>query len=141
MVDCEPGSGAFACFFGHRPGAVWLIAAAICDNGRMSVHLVFCTCPDSRVATGIAETLVNEGLAACVSQLPGMTSIYRWQGAICRSREVQLLIKTGSGQSQAAMERIKALHPFELPEILVVEATSGLPAYLDWVQAETRKDV
>jgi periplasmic divalent cation tolerance protein len=103
----------------------------------MQVHLAFCTCPDAGTATRIAQALVDERLAACVNVLPGVQSVYRWQGAVERADEVLLLIKTRAGRLSALSARIQALHPNELPEVVAVEAAGGLPAYLQWVVAET----
>jgi len=100
--------------------------------------ICFCTCPDPATAERIATALVEERLAACVNQLPGLRSIYRWQGQLERADEVLLLIKTTAGRFQLLCARIKDLHPAELPEVLAVEAAAGLPAYLDWVAAQTR---
>jgi len=104
----------------------------------MSVCLCFCTCPDEAVARRIADTLVDERLAACVSVLPGLRSVYRWQGAIERADEVLLLIKTVRGQVEPLTARVASLHPCELPELVAVEAAGGLAAYLDWVEEQTR---
>ena len=104
------------------------------------VVLAFCTCPDAATASRIAEALVGERLAACVSVLPGVRSVYRWQGNVERADEVQLLVKTGADRMHALAERIIALHPYELPELVAVEAAAGLPAYLDWIAAETAPD-
>ncbi len=106
---------------------------------RMPVHLAFCACPDLDVAHRIAEALVSERLAACVNVLPGATSFYRWEGRIVRDSEVLLLIKTEAGRVPALTERVRALHPYELPELVTVQADAGLPAWLDWVVAETRE--
>ena len=100
--------------------------------------LVFSTCPDDATADAIATALVDERLAACVSVLPGVRSVYRWQGAIDRSTEVQLLIKTTADRLDALTTRLRALHPYELPEILAVESRGGLTPYLDWVAEQTR---
>lgn len=100
------------------------------------VVLAFCTCPDAATASRIADALVGERLAACVSVLPGVQSVYRWHGAVERADEVQLLIKTVAGRMPALAERIVALHPHELPEVLAVEAAAGLPAYLEWISAQ-----
>jgi len=99
----------------------------------MSVQLVFCTCPDAATAERIAGALVERRLAACVNLLPGLTSIYRWQDAVERANEMLLLIKT-TAECYAALESaIVELHPYELPEVLAVEARAGLPGYLAWV--------
>lgn len=104
----------------------------------MSTHIVHCTCPDAETAARIAQTLVDERLAACASLLPGVHSIYRWQGAVQQADEVLLLIKTAADRLQALIARIGALHPYELPEVIAVEATGGSAAYLAWVADATR---
>ncbi|WP_027079030.1 divalent-cation tolerance protein CutA [Luteimonas mephitis] len=102
--------------------------------------IAFCTCPDAATASRIADALVGERLAACVSVLPGVQSVYRWQGAVERADEVQLLIKTVAARMPALMARIVALHPYELPEVVAVEAAAGLPAYLEWISAQVSPD-
>lgn len=106
----------------------------------MPVHLVLSTCPDAATAQRLARTLVDERLAACASVLPGVVSTYRWQGRVEQATEVQLLVKTTADRREAVIARLAELHPYELPEILAVETAAGLPAYLDWVVAETRAD-
>lgn len=103
----------------------------------MSVLLAYSTCPDAASADRIARALVNERLAACVNRLPGVQSTYRWQGQVEQADEVLLLIKTTADRLDAMTARLRALHPYELPELIAVEVHSGLPAYLDWVAAET----
>jgi periplasmic divalent cation tolerance protein len=104
----------------------------------VAVLACYCTCPDLASAERVAETLVSERLAACVNLLPNVRSVYRWQGAVERADEVLLLIKTTRERLDALAARVPALHPYELPELLAVEAVGGLPDYLDWVVAETR---
>lgn len=106
----------------------------------MPVFLILSTCPDADTAQRLARILVKERLAACVSLLPGAVSTYRWQGRMEQATEVQLLAKTPADRRDALMARLAELHPYELPEILAVETAAGLPAYLDWVTAETRTD-
>ena len=103
----------------------------------MSALLCLCTCPDDTIAARIADILVGERLAACVNVLPGIRSVYRWQGQVERADEVLLLAKTTHARADALRERIVALHPHELPEVIVVGIEGGLPAYLDWIAAET----
>jgi periplasmic divalent cation tolerance protein len=98
--------------------------------------LCLTTCPDFDTAQRIADALVEERLAACVNFLPGMHSTYRWKGKVEHAGEVLLLIKTTRVRLPAVQERIVALHPYELPEVLSVEA-GGLPAYLQWIAQET----
>ena len=104
----------------------------------MGILVCFCTCPDRPVADRLAEALVGEGLAACVNVVPGLHSVYRWQGAIERSDETLLLIKTTRAGLPALSARIVELHPYELPEVVAVEVAGGLSAYLDWVEQESR---
>jgi len=103
----------------------------------MPVLLAYSTCPDSASAEAIARALVDERLAACVNQLPGLRSTYRWQGQVEQAEEVLLLIKTTADRLDAMTARLRELHPYELPELIAVEVRTGLPAYLDWVAAET----
>ncbi|HAL22221.1 MAG TPA: divalent-cation tolerance protein CutA [Stenotrophomonas sp.] len=104
------------------------------------VLLLFTTCPDADSAERIAHALVGEQLAACVTRLDGARSTYRWQGQVTTDTELQLLVKTTASRVDAAIARIVALHPYELPECIAVESRAGLPAYLDWIRAQTRED-
>jgi len=104
----------------------------------MSAILVLCTCPDEAAADRIAGALVEERLAACVNRLVGVVSTYRWEGEVRRGNESLLLIKTTVERFAALRERIVALHPYELPEVIAVDVVRGLPSYLDWIAAETR---
>ena len=81
----------------------------------------------------LARELVSEGLAACVNLLPGIESCYRWQGEVQRDSEALLMIKTCAADYPGVEAAILELHPYELPEIIAVPLTGGLPAYLDWV--------
>jgi len=104
----------------------------------VSAFLCFCTCPDLESAQRVADSLVEERLAACVSVLPGLRSVYRWHGAIQRADEVLLLVKTTRDRIEALTARVASLHPYELPEVVAVEVAGGLAAYLDWVEEQTR---
>ena len=95
--------------------------------------IVLCTVPDEDTAEDIAGTLVSEKLAACVNIVPGITSVYRWKGAVERDRELLLLIKSEQGTYPALEARVRALHPYELPEVIAVPIGNGLPEYLDWI--------
>lgn len=106
-------------------------------SGADNVQLVLCACPDAEGAAALAEALVEQRLAACVSVLPGTRSVYRWQGRIERAEEALLLIKTTAGRLDALQAAIVARHPYELPEVLAVAVGSGFDRYLDWVHAET----
>ena len=106
----------------------------------MTVLVCFCTCPDADSASRLADALVGERLAACVNVVPGLRSVYRWQGAIERSDETLLLIKTSRDRLDALTARVRDLHPYELPEVVAVEVAGGLSTYLDWVAEQTRPD-
>ncbi len=99
--------------------------------------LVYCTVPDEESALRISETLVEEALAACVNIVPGLRSVYRWKGRIEHDGELLLLIKTSTDRYPALQERIVALHPYELPEIVAVPLERGLPGYLQWIDQNT----
>jgi periplasmic divalent cation tolerance protein len=98
--------------------------------------LVLTTVPDLSQAEAIAQALVDERLAACVSIGGPVTSVYRWQDAIERATEHPLTIKTVTAQIAAVRQRITELHPYELPEFLVIDA-DGSADYLDWITAQT----
>ena len=100
--------------------------------------LVLCTFPDPAFAKNIAERLVNEKLAACVNVITGVQSIFRWQGKIDNANENILVIKTKDNLYNELEERIKELHPYELPEIISVSIDKGLPKYLDWISESTK---
>jgi periplasmic divalent cation tolerance protein len=107
----------------------------------MPALVIHCTCPDAESAARIATALVEDRLVACVQQLPGLRSTYLWDGALQQADEILLLIKTTSDRLDAVVARVQALHPYELPELLAVEARGGSPAYLDWVRIQSRADV
>ncbi|OFW15265.1 MAG: hypothetical protein A3H29_19690 [Acidobacteria bacterium RIFCSPLOWO2_02_FULL_67_21] len=88
-------------------------------------------------AAALARTLVDERLAACVNVLPPMTSTYRWKGAVEQAREQQVVIKTTAGRVAALEARLRQLHPYELPEFLVVRAAGGSGAYVGWIREST----
>jgi len=101
------------------------------------VVLVIGNAPDLLLAKRIAHVLVEEGLAACVNLGAPMLSIYAWQGGIEGAEEIPLWIKTTAGRQEALIQALARLHPYDVPEILAIPVAGGLPAYLDWVRAET----
>ncbi|WP_295005192.1 divalent-cation tolerance protein CutA [uncultured Dechloromonas sp.] len=103
----------------------------------METLIVITNCPDEETANAIALAVVEERLAACVNILPRVQSLYRWQGSVESAAEIPLLIKTTAGNYPALEARITALHPYEVPEIVALPLARGLPAYLNWVAAET----
>lgn len=100
----------------------------------MEYIVVFNTCPDKGTAEKIARCLVESNLAACVSISDGIASIYRWQGEICRDNEVLLIIKAKASNYNALEQKIKSLHPYEIPEIIALPIISGSQEYLDWLK-------
>ncbi len=99
----------------------------------MPACIVFNTCPDENSASRISRTLVDEGLAACVTRLPGAVSVYSWRGKIVTEGEVQLLIKTTAARCSAVFARVRELHPYEEPELLALGVSAGEGSYLDWL--------
>ncbi len=99
-----------------------------------SPHLiVLCTCPDHETAGRLADEALAQRLAACVNIIDGVTSVFEWQGAIDREREVLLLAKT-SRDAYGALESLwKSLHPYELPEVIAVPIETGSESYLQWI--------
>jgi periplasmic divalent cation tolerance protein len=98
--------------------------------------LILTTMPDDDRAAGLARTLVEERLAACVNVHAPMTSTYRWREAIESAPERQVVIKTTRGRRAAVEARLRALHPYELPELVVIDA-AGSEAYATWVRETT----
>jgi len=104
-----------------------------------AVHLGYCTCPDLASAESLAESLIEGGLAACVNILPGLTSIYRWQGTLTKEAEVLLLIKTTEARVPELAAHIQERHPYDVPEVLFHPIVAGLDSYLEWVRICTNK--
>lgn len=101
------------------------------------LRVALITAPDAEVAARIARTLVEEHLAACVNLVPGVRSVYRWQGQLQEDAEVLLVVKTRADRVAALAERLRAVHPYELPELVALPVADGLQPYLDWVHQET----
>ena len=99
--------------------------------------LVLTNLPDRAAAERLADALIEKRVAACVNILAPCRSVYRWQGAVQRDEEHPMLIKTTEDRYAALEAAIRAGHPYELPEIIALPVERGLPAYLDWVAAET----
>jgi periplasmic divalent cation tolerance protein len=98
------------------------------------VRLVLTTIGSETDAIALARTLVDEHLAACVNVLPAMVSIYRWKGSVEQDKEHQVLLKTAADRLPALEARLRQLHPYELPEFLVLDLAGGGAAYLAWVR-------
>lgn len=100
--------------------------------------LVATNAPDLLLAKRIAHVLVEDGLAACVNLGAPSLSVYRWQGAIEGAEEIPLWIKTTWGRQRDVVQALATLHPYEVPEIIVVPVVGGLASYLDWIREQTR---
>ena len=97
------------------------------------IVLAFSTFPEIDTARRIAGELVDQGFAACANLIPKIESIYRWQGKLEQGDETLVLFKTTSARFAAFQEKLKSLHPYEVPEIVSVPVRAGWPAYLRWV--------
>ena len=104
----------------------------------MSTLLVLTNLPDRAAAERLADMVVTQKLAACVNILAPCRSVYRWKGAVQHDEEHPMLIKTTLERYPALEQALRAEHPYELPEIIALPVERGLPAYLDWVAAETK---
>lgn len=104
----------------------------------MDLCVILITVPNAEVGERLARALVEERLAACVNRIPGLISVYRWQGKIERDPEELLVVKTRQELVSAVSERVKTLHPYQVPEIISLPVKDGSAAYLEWVAAETR---
>jgi periplasmic divalent cation tolerance protein len=104
------------------------------DSG---VRVVLVTAPDVETAARIGRTLVEERLAACVNVVPGLRSIYRWEGRVEDEAEVLMLVKTEAARCRALAARVKDLHPYDVPEVLELPAAGGSAAYIEWVRTES----
>jgi periplasmic divalent cation tolerance protein len=100
------------------------------------ILLALSTFPDSETARNISNQLVTEKFAACANILPAVESIYRWKGKIESGNETVVFFKLSEDRQSAFQEKLRSLHPYEVPEIIFIPIGSGLPEYLGWV-AET----
>ena len=99
--------------------------------------MVLVTCPSRKIGETIGHILVQERLAACVNVVPNLTSIYRWEGKICRKVEVLLVGKTRRMCLPALFRRVRSLHPYSMPEIIALPVVGGSAPYLSWVRDST----
>lgn len=113
------------------------IQASALEESAAALRVLLVTAPSVDVGRSLAQTLVQERLVACVTVLPGVTSVYRWEGKLEESSEVLLIMKTVGDRMQLLMERIRALHPYAVPEVLALPVHAALPAYAAWVVAES----
>ena len=106
---------------------------------RDAVCVVLVTAPDDETPGKIARALVEEKLVACVNIVPGVRSVYRWEGAVQEDAEVLLVLKTRADRCAAVAARVADLHSYDLPEVLVLPVSAGSDAYLDWVRTESKR--
>ncbi len=99
--------------------------------------LIYATYPDAETAEAGGRALVEARLAACVNILPGMVSIYRWEGAVERAEECVMIIKTRRALAERAIAAAQGRHPYTTPAFVVLPVEGGLAAYLDWIAAST----
>jgi periplasmic divalent cation tolerance protein len=107
------------------------------ERGAEGVQVAFVTAPDAACAAAIARALVEERLAACVQVLPGVRSIYWWEGTVQDDSETLLIVKTRAGRGEALEARVRALHPYAVPEVVRLDVAGGSAPYLAWVAQET----
>lgn len=98
------------------------------------------TAPDRETALSMVRTLVEERLVACGNVIPGLRSVYRWEGEVEEADEVLVLFKTGSRRVTALVERAAELHPYDVPELLVGDVSEGFGPYLEWVMRESGEE-
>ena len=101
--------------------------------------VVFVTCGSEEEALKIARALVEEKLAACANMVSPLRSIYRWEGKIWDEKEWLLIIKTQRSKFEDLAKRVKALHSYSVPEIIALPITEGSPAYLNWIEENTKR--
>ena len=107
-------------------------------DGGDGLVLALSTAPDAAEAGRIARALVDERLIACASLLPGVTSVYRWEGQVQSEAEVMMVMKTRRALVPRLKERLPSLHPYQVPELVVAPVVDGLEPYCRWVRDETR---
>jgi periplasmic divalent cation tolerance protein len=107
------------------------------QSSGMDTLLVFTNLPDRAAAEQLAQILIERRLAACVNLMAPCRSVYHWQGVTETAEEVPVLIKTTAARYASLQQAIVDMHPYELPEIIAVPVTHGLPAYLSWVADNT----
>ncbi|ADO50253.1 divalent cation tolerance protein CutA [[Enterobacter] lignolyticus] len=103
-----------------------------------NVVVVLCTAPDEATAQDLAAKVLAEKLAACVTILPGATSLYYWEGKLEQEYEVQMLLKSDAEHQQALLDCLKSHHPYQTPELLVLPVSHGDNKYLSWLNASLR---
>ena len=106
------------------------------ESPETPLVVVLTTAPEREVAERLARSLVEERLVACANIVPGATSIYRWQGEIHHDSEVMIFLKSTEAMTAALCDRINQLHPYDLPEVLVLPVSGASDPYAEWVGGE-----
>jgi periplasmic divalent cation tolerance protein len=107
------------------------------DDKSQEIVVVLCTVP-SECSESIAQTVVTERLCACVNILPEVRSVFRWQGKVDVANEHLMIAKTTLATSGSLQDRLVALHPYDVPEVIILPVAAGLPPYLSWVVDSVR---
>ncbi len=102
------------------------------------MRVVLATAGDTDTGLDLVRQVVREGLAACGNVVPGITSVFEWEGSMREETEVLLILKTSAGQAARLAERVAELHTYDVPEVLTLAVEDGHQPYLDWVQECTR---
>lgn len=105
-------------------------------RSREAVVAVLTTAPDEAIGEELARRVIEERLAACANLIPGVVSIYRWQGEVRRESEVQVVFKTTAGLAALLQERLLDWHPYDVPEFVILPIAGGSDSYLEWVRSE-----
>jgi periplasmic divalent cation tolerance protein len=135
-------------FFARRPAVIMRMGsiglrlsstrASASKHMDSSLSVLYVTVPDSQVADELGTKLVEESLAACVNIIPGITSIYKWEGKMTKDSELLLMIKTKTSLVEPLTNFVRANHPYDNPEVISVPVTGGSEAYMNWVLAGTK---
>ncbi|GCC33125.1 divalent-cation tolerance protein CutA isoform X2 [Chiloscyllium punctatum] len=125
---------------GLKNVAVYLHSAVTGSYISGTHSLVFLSCPNEQVGKVIARTIVEKKLAACVSILPKVFSIYNWDNEITETTEVLMVLKTRTSKIHKLSEFIRSVHPFEVPEVISILVDQGNPLYLKWIEETVLED-
>ena len=105
----------------------------------MSIFISLVACPSKEVASGLARELVDKELAACVQVVPGVQSVYRWQGAVCVDEEALLIIKSAGHLLEEVKKHISENHPYEVPEFVALNADDVSTPYAEWLLKRVKR--
>ena len=113
------------------------MVAPLMKKSAEQVLIILVTAVNREEAVRIGEGMVNAKLAACANIIPGIQSIYRWEGKVVKAQEVLLILKSTKPRYRALERAIKAMHTYETPEIIALPVKEGLDRYIEWVRSET----